>query len=394
MQATNVERQRVATEKTEKTRNAARIVRTIWKNPMISRGEIADRLKLERSTITHQVNRLLDIGLVTEISEGQSGPTGGRRPIHLSINKDYGFVIGIEMQVEAYSVAAVNLSGEVLRFKKVERRITTETFIDDVISIARSFAFELGGMEKLLGVGVGLGGIIDSERGIIHRSIPLKLTASLDFAGAIAEREDLPFLIDNDANCCAWGELAFHKADGLKNFLFVLVYFLGRSPEHRDHGGTGFGLGIVIDGKVYTGADFTAGEFRSAFWTEDDRAQFSIPFEAMSELPENKPLLERFVHEAARNLALFVNTFNLNKVFIGGDIENESVDVPAALREEIDRNWMYPKSARCEVCYSSFGEKAVAYGAAGMLLYRIFTSTHIAVDAGDDRDPLARALHL
>lgn len=46
-------------ENTEKARDAARIVRTIWKNPLISRFEIAERLGLERSTITHQVNRLL-----------------------------------------------------------------------------------------------------------------------------------------------------------------------------------------------------------------------------------------------------------------------------------------------------------------------------------------------
>jgi predicted NBD/HSP70 family sugar kinase len=384
----------MAMENTEKARNAARIVRTIWKNPMISRVEIAERLGLERSTITHQVNRLLDIGLVTEISEGRSGPNGGRRPIHLSINKDYGFIIGIEMQVEAYTVVAVNLNGEILLARKTEKRITAETFIDDVVSIARTTAFELGGVERLLGVGVGMGGIIDSDRGIIHRSIPLRLTAPLDFAGAVAERDEIPFLIGNDANCCAWGELAFHKADGLKNFLFALVYFLSANADHREYSGTGFGLGIVIDGKVYTGADYTAGEFRSAFWDGGDREQFSIPFEDMARLPADKALLDRFVREYSRNLSLLVNTFNMNKVFIGGDIENEEIDATGILREEIDRNWMYPKSARCEVSYSSLGEKAVAYGAAGMLIYRIFTSTHITVDAGDDRDPLVRVLHL
>lgn len=361
---------------------------------MISRVEIADRLNLERSTITHQVNRLLDIGLVTEISEGRSGPNGGRRPIHLSINKDYGFIIGIEMQVETYTVVAVNLNGELLFARKAEKRISGETFLDDVVSIARSAAFELGGVERLLGVGVGIAGIIDSDRGIILRSIPLRLSAPLDFAGAIGEREEIPFLIGNDANCCAWGELAFHKADGLKNFLFALVYFLAANADHRECSGTGFGLGIVIDGKVYTGSDYTAGEFRSAFWNGGERDQFSISFEDMGRLPGDKELLDRFVREYSRNLAVLANTFNMNKVFIGGDIENEDIDAPGILREEIDRNWMYPKSARCEVSYSSLGEKAVAYGAAGMLIYRIFTSTHLTVEAGEDRDPLVRALHL
>ncbi len=383
-----------AMEKTEKARNAARIVRTIWKNPLISRFEIAERLSLERSTITHQVNRLLEIGLVTEISEGQAGPNGGRRPIHLAINKDYGFIIGIEMQVEAYSVVAVNLAGDVLRFRKENRAITAETFIDDVVGIARSFAGEMGGMDRLLGVGVGMGGIIDSDRGIIHYSIPLHLTAPLDFSGAVAEREDVPFIIGNDANCCASGELAFHKADGLKNFLFALVQFRSGDQARQEYGGVGFGLGVVIDGKVYTGTDFTAGEFRSVFWTDGNRAQFSIPYEEISGIVNNPALMEQFVRELSRNIALFVNTFDLNKVFIGGDIENFDIDFPAILKEEIDRNWMYPTPARCDVSYSSLGERAVAYGAAGMLLYRIFTSTHLPIDGDDDRDPLVRALHL
>lgn len=383
------------TERTEKARNAARIVRTIWKNPLISRFEIAERLGLERSTITHQVNRLLDLGLVTEISEGKSGPAGGRKPIQLSINKDYGYIIGIEFQVEAYSVVAVNIAGEVLAFRKEARAITPDTFVDDLVTIVRDFAQEQGGMECLIGVGVGMGGIIDADRGIIHYSIPLHLTAPYSFSEAVAERLHIPFMIGNDANCCSWGELAFHKADGLKNFLFCLVQFREGDIARQEYGGVGVGLGIVIDSKVYTGMDCTAGEFRSAFWTEGNRAQFSIPFEEIKEVVRRPDLMERFVIELSRNLALFVNTFNLNKVFIGGDIENYSVDFPGILEEEIRRNWMYPSPPHyAGASYSSLGERAVAYGAAGMLLYRIFTSTHLPVDVDEDQDPLVRALRL
>ncbi len=381
-------------ERTEKARNAARIVRTIWKNPLISRYEIAERLGLERSTITLQMNRLLDLGLVTEMSEGQAGPSGGRKPIQLSINKDYGYIIGIEMQVEAYSVVAVNLAGEILRFKKEPRAITPETFIEDVVSIARSFAAEMGGEERLIGVGIGMGGVIDSDRGIIHYSIPLHLSAPLHFSDTIAQRLNTPYMIGNDANCCAWGELAFHRADGLKNFLFTLIQFRDGDSERNEYGGVGVGFGIVIDSQVYTGTDYTAGEFRSAYWVDGNLAQFSIPFEEIKGVVDDPVLMERFVRELSKNIALFVNTFNLNKVFIGGDIEAYEVNVPQILTEEIQRNWMYPTMPTCQVSYSTLGEKAVAYGAAGMLLYRIFTSTHLPVDVEADQDPLVWALHL
>jgi len=382
-------------ERTEKARNAARIVRSIWKNPRISRYEIAALLGLERSTITNQVSRLLDLGLVTETAEGQSGPSGGRRPIQLCINKDYGYIIGIEFQVEAYSAVAVNLAGEVLSFRKEARAITPERFVDDLVLIVREFAEEVGGMERLIGVGVGMGGIIDSDRGIIHYSIPLRLSAPFAFSEAVAERLHTPFMIGNDANCCAWGELAFHKADGLKNFLFCLVQFREGDLARQEYGGVGVGLGLVIDSKVYTGTDFTAGEFRSAFWAEGNQGQFSIPFDEIKDVVRRPELMDRFVKELSKNLALFVNTLNLNKVFIGGDIENYSVDFPGFLEQEIRRNWMYPNPPHyVGASYSSLGERAVAYGAAGMILYRIFTSTHLPVDVEDDRDPLVRVLHL
>ncbi|MEJ5189603.1 MAG: hypothetical protein WHT84_10370, partial [Breznakiellaceae bacterium] len=67
---------------------------------------------------------------------------------------------------------------------------------------------------------------------------------------------------------------------------------------------------------------------------------------------------------------------------------------PGMFQEEIRRNWMYPMEPGCLVMYSTLGEQAVAYGAAGMLLYKIFTSTHLPVDVLDDQDPLVLALHL
>ena len=62
---------------------AARIVRTIWLSPRISRVGIAERLGLDKSTVTNQVSRLIEIGLIDEISEGSSGTRGEGDPFTL-----------------------------------------------------------------------------------------------------------------------------------------------------------------------------------------------------------------------------------------------------------------------------------------------------------------------
>src|SRR5512145_622792 len=93
---------------------AARIIRTIWQIPRISRVGIAEHLGLDKSTVTNQVNRLMALGLIKEISEGEAGARGGRRPIHLAIDPSYGRILGIEIQAESCVALVVNLAGEVL----------------------------------------------------------------------------------------------------------------------------------------------------------------------------------------------------------------------------------------------------------------------------------------
>ena len=93
------------------TNTAAKIVRTIWQNPHISRVGIAERLGLDKSTVTNQVSRLIDIGLIAETEEGSAGTHGGRRPIHLAMNRSFGRVVGIEMQFASY-VAVASTSPE------------------------------------------------------------------------------------------------------------------------------------------------------------------------------------------------------------------------------------------------------------------------------------------
>jgi hypothetical protein len=62
---------------------------------------------------------------------------------------------------------------------------------------------------------------------------------------------------------------------------------------------------------------------------------------------------------------------DFDRVFIGGDIEGLEVDFPALLRRRLEENWMYPFPKDVTIGYSSLGGKAVAYGAAGMILDRL-----------------------
>jgi predicted NBD/HSP70 family sugar kinase len=362
---------------------AARIIRTIWQNPHISRVDIAEHLALDKSTVTNQVSRLISLGLIKEIAEGEAGAKGGRRPIHLAINPDYGRIVGIELQAESCVAVVVNLAGEVQGQKRGKIDFGRETFAPKVLDLIRGSVAELcPAGSRVLGVGIGAAGLIDSKRGLINYSVPLGIDAPVDFGKTVAARLPMPCFVENDANCCAWGELAWNKDEALRDFLFALVELRKDDRSIGRSGGLGVGFGVVLGGKVFAGAHGHAGEFRSAFCDGPGELQLSLPRETLGSVGADQKALGAMADELARNMAMLVNTMDFDRVYVGGDIESTGIDFPAILRRRLSDNWMYASTPKeVEVRYSSLGGQAVAYGAAGMILNRLISGQSLPLVA-------------
>ncbi len=359
---------------------AARIVRTIWQNPRISRVDIAERLGLDKSTVSNQVARLIEIGLIEEIDEGLSSTRGGRRPIHLSINSSYGKVIGVEIHVDSYIAVAVDLAGTILGEKRGRISTLRQDYPGTMLDVVgRCIQTLCPGGKKLLGVGIGVGGLVDAEKGEIRYSVPLGIDSCVDVASSAASCLDVPWRIENDANCCAWGELAFNRSESLRNFLFSLVEFRRDSRSMDQSGGIGVGFGIVLGGRVYAGSHGKAGEFRSVLCEGSGRSQLSLSAADLVRFDSDKAVLAAAADELSRNIAMLANTMDFERIYVGGDIENLDVDFPGMLRRRLAENWMYPIPSEIDIRYSSLGNRAVAYGAAGMMLNRLVSEEPILV---------------
>jgi predicted NBD/HSP70 family sugar kinase len=374
----------VLRQKRNRTVNTSRVMREIWIHKEISRIQIAKNLGLDKSTVTSIASELLRAGLVQETAQGEAGPLGGRRPVPLTLNRRYGCVLGLELRPESYTAVATDLEGSILYSKFERARLTGAGFRDGFFDVAGRVREELRRSEvPLLGVGVGVPGVVHPEKGLIRYSIPLQIESPFDFRGQIAQGYDLPLFLENDANACAWGELAFHRSKRLRDFLFVLAEFRDVRDHSRHHEKIAVGMGIVIGGRVHYGHNYSAGEFRSVFCTPECQGQFSLTGEEAIRIEEDPAILSRFIRELSRNIAMMTNTFNLDHVFLGGHIERYRKEVQSVLAEEIQRNWPYPDEVHCRIHFSSLGEKAVAYGAAGMVLHRLFGGAHVS--AGFER---------
>ena len=98
----------------QRNANLSKVFETVWKNPNFSRIDIARKLGLYRSTVSNIIGTLVDSALISEGERGNTTEKGGRKPVFLSVNPDFGCVIGIELQLDTYHVSVLSFAGETL----------------------------------------------------------------------------------------------------------------------------------------------------------------------------------------------------------------------------------------------------------------------------------------
>jgi glucokinase len=123
-----------------------------------------------------------------------------------------------------------------------------EVVIQSIIDSAHSALRQAGcTISEISAVGMGAPGISNPEAGILFTSPNLPGWRNVLLRDIIQNKLDKKTFLINDANAAALGEMYFGSAQGVHNFIYVTL-------------STGIGGGIVIDGKIYTGAIGTAGE--------------------------------------------------------------------------------------------------------------------------------------
>jgi predicted NBD/HSP70 family sugar kinase len=362
--------------------NTNRLLKALWINPLLSRIDLAKQLDLNKSTVTKIMSELIDSNLVIEVEQGKAGPSGGRKPVHLKVNENYGHILGCEIHQESCCGVGINLNGDVLYELVIQEKTTQSNIKESLTKLvlhAQQKEKELG--VRLLGISCGIAGIINPMKGIIYESIPLKISQPFNLKKQMKSTLHLPLLIENDANCCCWGEIVRHKSRQLKDFLFLLAEWRLGTDSIDDYQGTAIGLGLVLNNTVYYGRDFSAGEFRSIFWKPGNISQFALTNEEIKLIPDNPKIYKQFSAELADNIAFLVNVLNLKHVFLGGFLKSVSADLCKLFQKAIIANSAYPELVNCEILFSSMGDNAVAYGAAcHFLLKIIFKETSQVTD--------------
>lgn len=228
--------------------NRSTVLNVVKEEGPIPRTEIVRLSGLSPATVSEITADLIAEDLIYEKEAGDS--TGGRPPILLALNRGAAYVVGLKLAEHHISAALTDIEATVLAsltlpvadINPVDQAVTAlSAAVDEVIAQA---SIPPG---RVAGVGIGLAGVIDAERGVCRYS-PILDWRDVPLERAVEQRIGIPVYIDNDVNTLTMAEKWFGAGQGVDDFLVVTV-------------GRGVGLGIVAHGRFYRGTRGGGGEF-------------------------------------------------------------------------------------------------------------------------------------
>jgi glucokinase len=229
--------------------NARRVLTLLRQQGPCSRADLARISGLSAPTISSGVAYLDKRRLIESMGLGSSN--GGRPPKLLRFNAQAGYVAGADVGTSLVRVALADLNGTLIgEWQASTKNHTRPERVSSLIadSIRKLQERHKIRPKRLLTLAAGVPGITDTRAGVVlsapnlssgWRSIPLR---------QMLEKETgIPTVVENDVNLAAIGESWRGTAQGVANFVFLTI-------------GTGVGAGIFVDGRLYRGADWAAGE--------------------------------------------------------------------------------------------------------------------------------------
>jgi N-acetylglucosamine repressor len=228
--------------------NVSLIIELVRRADSISRADLARQSLLSAPTVSTIVDKLLARGILIEVSTAPS--SGGRPPVLLSVDPKAGYVIGIKLRGDSLTTVVCDLAAQIVATQELHVPLVGDPVaaIHAVeIEVKRALRNAKVPRSKVLGVGIGLSGIIETSSGTCNFSHLLQWR-DVELAEPLRRRLDMPVWVDNDVNTLAVAEKWAGDAHDARDFVTLTV-------------GRGIGLGIVIDRSLYRGANGATGEF-------------------------------------------------------------------------------------------------------------------------------------
>jgi glucokinase len=297
-------------------------------------------------------------------------------------------VLALDIGGTKIAAGVVDPSGEVRSFAVESTRAEEgpERVVDRLFALGRR-AVAASGVElsSLGAVGIGCGGPLDAERGVLVA--PLHLPGWRDVpVNAMAEDAfGLPATLENDATAAAAGEHRYGAGLGVRHMVYLTL-------------STGVGGGVVVDGRLYRGARGSGGELghvtvdcdgrpcrgcgrrgcleayvsgtsiaeRAREGGRDGAVAADVAEAAKAGDPIATAVWDETVDALACGLTSIVNLFEPELVVLGGGVSGAGEQLHGPVRVRVQADSMMP-ARQARIVQSALGHYVGVIGAAAVV---------------------------
>lgn len=212
-----------------------------------SRAQLARETSLSKPTVSQALANLERAGLVRVVGETRSGP--GRVAVLYEPDPTTGHVLGIDIGRAWVRCAVADLAGTVVGRRDVRNRArSARGLVRTLTDLAREVVGGVGlDWSQVAHTSIGSPGVFDTDERRMRFAPNLPGWGQTGLVEEMKEALGSSVAVENDANLAAIGEMAYGWGREAQTFAFLMV-------------GTGVGMGIVIDGRLYRGVHGAAGE--------------------------------------------------------------------------------------------------------------------------------------
>ena len=369
-------------------------------------SELSRALDISIPTVTKLIEEMCDTGLL--LTYGKLETNEGRHPHLYGLNPDSGYFVGVDINLGSVNIALMNFNGEIVEHR-INEKYKISNSAEGLEILCHAIDDFINGLDvdrqHILIVSVNISGRVNPEAGYSYSWFNL---GEEPVAQIISRRLGLEVVVDNDSRAMTYGEYLCGNISGKKNLLFVNLSW-------------GLGLGIIIDGKNYSGNSGFAGEFghypcydnevichcgkKGCLETEASgmaihrklvervqRGETSILSKAIKEDPSKVTLndiidainhedvlcidlLEEVGHQLGKHIAGLINIFNPEEVVIGGMLSQTGDYLVQPVRSSVRKHSLNLVNRDTVISVSRLKEKAGMIGACMLARARLFDNS-------------------
>jgi len=406
-QPTKLDTRNITTTDLNKIRQKKKILSQLHTNGYTSATELAKLLKISLPTCIVLLNDLITSGYLKNIGVGES--SGGRKPSLYGLSEDVLYVIACDFARYSANMAIFDCYNEfVTPVIQIDTNIDDPKLADKLFEAAKKLMADHGISEtKVLGLGVDMPGLINSKSGINYT---IKDKKHQNVGRDLRLKFNKPVYIDNDARMHAHGEFHFGVAKTFKDAIII-------------HWSWGLGLGIFVNGQLYSGKNGFAGEFshipmvdngelcicgkrgcletiassntimkRVAQGFEDKVVsslinQFSTHPEKVT--PEDVILAARMGDEfciailneigtaMGKGLSYIIQLLNPEVIVLSGPLSKAKQYVLSPIQQSLNRLCLEKISESTPILISEMGDQSALLGTSEMIFQKVFTEMNL-----------------